>query len=1011
METPGTQPKRRGRRGLKWFWAAVVAAVVLVVLVSFFRVGVASFLVRRALDRQGFADATFRLTRLSPGCVAVEDFRLGTPEPVLAVDRLEARFSLLELLRGQLERLRICGVRVPLVVADGRIVSPLQERLSQVLSASGDASSAKGRKGEVRAAAGEVSVYDIRIPLRLAGGAEVLSLRGDVSLVAEPGDKGVDAMPERYRLWAVVRDTNGLLGTLSGTVAPLTGTLQLAAEMKVKSVEGLVERVRLAVPERVDRLPVFPTHCAFSLRGSLALSDWTNAGPFELTAELGRGSAFTLKQTDGVIRLQTLRVEASGTPQDVQSRLSVGIGGFRIGGQIQASQEEGRLLSMRGTARFRQTATNRVVRATLDSDLPGKSVAQVLPKVLPLLPRLLTEGGTLHAEAELEQPRAGAWQGQVRYAAEARRNTLTMPAGRVGAACVAIEGDLCVRDASPDDLKIDIRVEDGFFFRPGLSARGGGVMSLRSEPPYRSASGTFEGKINETAALPKSGLELPADGIHFGGKASVAGLVTNPVWEVALEVPEFAVTSRPPVAACQAMAGGAAQIRYSATQISMDGNVRARDAVASVVGSGKVGRVEAGLGRFSAHVGIAHADPSDFSNAEVRVALSASNGWCRAGGGQVVLEGAEAFVPIDWSVSRGVVFCGDPRLSWTRLESDGLKLLPGVLTLGTENGAAVAGFGVKVEGSRFGATARARVPFSDPRLCEIDVTLPETELDAEDALAARVKRVDPAVSVTGLLGAEARVRFLGSQPHVVGRMRVSGGKLSRDRLEIGGLGADVAFEAGLGFRTIERPVVTFTSAHAGNIRLDKGRVEFQVTPEELFVDRFEVGWCKGNLNAYSVHLDPRNPKADVIVYADRIDLGEALMMVMPFKGKMEGVLYGRFPVGIDGSRVKLSTGYLYSLPGQGGVLRLEDPAQMMSLLGRAGIMGDVQQPLSKALSDMDFSTIRMELEPKAEGDAVFRIKLDGKSNFKEWPAPVALNLNLHGPLEELLNLGLSVSRK
>jgi len=193
--------------------------------------------------------------------------------------------------------------------------------------------------------------------------------------------------------------------------------------------------------------------------------------------------------------------------------------------------------------------------------------------------------------------------------------------------------------------------------------------------------------------------------------------------------------------------------------------------------------------------------------------------------------------------------------------------------------------------------------------------------------------------------------------------------------------------------------------------LDQGRFTFQLTPQELFVDRMEIGWCKGSLNAYSVHLAFKNPKDDFLVYADRIDLGEALMMVMPFKGKMEGVLYGRFPVGIDKGRVKLSTGFLYSLPGQGGKLRLDDNTSMQSLLTRAGITGDVQLPLSKALSDVDFTTFKMELEPKADGGGTLRIKMVGKSNDKAWPAPVDLNLNLHGPLEELLNMGISLSRK
>jgi len=173
----------------------------------------------------------------------------------------------------------------------------------------------------------------------------------------------------------------------------------------------------------------------------------------------------------------------------------------------------------------------------------------------------------------------------------------------------------------------------------------------------------------------------------------------------------------------------------------------------------------------------------------------------------------------------------------------------------------------------------------------------------------------------------------------------------------------------------------------------------------------EVGWCKGSLNAYSVHLVLKNPKDDFVVYADRIDLGEALMMVLPFKGAMQGVLYGRFPVGFDNGHVKLSKGFLYSLPGQGGMLKLDDNTQMASLLEKAGIKGEVQLPLAKALSDMDFSTFKMDLEPGQGDEGTLRIKLGGKSNDKEWPAPVDVNLNLHGPLEELLNMGLNVSRK
>jgi hypothetical protein len=991
-----------------WTFCFVLSVFLgLIVAVWCGRVGFVTQICRAMLDRQGLSDVTFRLSRLSLGSVVVEDLHVGVPEAALTIDHAEARFSFSELRRGHLSRLRVRGVRTPVVVDARHLSSPLQQRLSTFLSARAD----KGTSGETKAgfqmSAGEVSVYDIQVPVQMSAGGELVTLRGDASLVAEPRE-AVGACG-RYRVWSSLHESAGIKGTLSGTVISETGTLLLTSEIKVEHVEGAVERVRLVWPDQVAGFAAAPTNCSLSVRGKLSLSGWTNMGPFEVTAELGRGSAFALAKPDCLIRFQTLRVEASGTPQAVDCRLSAGIAGIQVGKQMQASQDEGRLLSVRGTACFLQTLTNRQVRASFDSGLPGKSVARVLPEILPLLPRLLTEGGTLHAEADLNQPLDGKWQGQVAYQAEARRSAITLPAGRVGAGRVSVEGLLCIQDASFGPLVTDIRMEEGYFFRSGLSLRGGGNLSLRSQPPYRSAVGTFGGTVSETVAVAKRGLVVPDGGIRFEGTATVDGLVSNPVWRVDLSVPEFGVSSQPAAASWSTVVGAAAQVEYTATRLSLNSDVWARDAAVCVVTSGKVGRVEAGIGRITAHIGVVDAHPSALSNTLVHVNLNAQDGWSRAGD-LFSLEGGEAHVPFSWSLAQGVRFGEDSGLSWRLLNAGGIRLVPGVLTLRTEESCAAATFGIQVDGSRFGLLTEVRMPFSAPQQGVIDMTVPATELLASDRLAERVKRVDPKVEVSGRFAAKARVRFLGTQPHVLGRLNVSGGRFKREGVEVLGVSSEVAFEGGLGFRTIERPVVTFNQVKAGNIRLDKGRVEFQITPEEVFVDRVEVGWCKGSLNAYSLHVNPNNPKADVIVYADRIDLGEALMMVMPFKGSMEGVLYGRFPVGIEGRKVKLRTGYLYSLPGQGGVLRLEDSRQMLALLNRAGIKGDVQQPLSKALSDMDFSAIRMELDPEKEGDTVFRIKLEGKSNFKEWPAPVALNLNLHGPLEELLNLGLSVSR-
>jgi len=232
-------------------------------------------------------------------------------------------------------------------------------------------------------------------------------------------------------------------------------------------------------------------------------------------------------------------------------------------------------------------------------------------------------------------------------------------------------------------------------------------------------------------------------------------------------------------------------------------------------------------------------------------------------------------------------------------------------------------------------------------------------------------------------------------------------------VDVSGITVSVPFELGMEARTVGRPFVAFEAMKAGDIRLDNGRVEFQASPNEFFIDRMEADFCKGKIYTYSIHLDPQEMNADVTVYADRINLGELLVPMLPFEVRqIEGALFGRFPVVINNGSIRLKPGYLYSLPGQGGKFRVENSRELEPWLAMAGIQPDVNTPLAKALGDMDFSAIRIELETDGESnDATLRLGLTGKSNSKEWPAPVDLKLNVRGPLEEVLNMGLKMQKK
>jgi hypothetical protein len=294
----------------------------------------------------------------------------------------------------------------------------------------------------------------------------------------------------------------------------------------------------------------------------------------------------------------------------------------------------------------------------------------------------------------------------------------------------------------------------------------------------------------------------------------------------------------------------------------------------------------------------------------------------------------------------------------------------------------------------------------------VGIEIPNMVLEPQDSLAVWMKKFDSETHVTGSLAVRADLRLLGNQPYILGRLDVADGHLTRGDLNISGIRVSVPFEVGMEPRTVERPFVSFEAMKMGDIRLNNGRVDFQVSPRAFFIDRMEADFCRGKIYTYSIHLDPQNPSAEVTVYADRIHLGEMLVPMLPFKTEqVEGALFGRFPIVIDNGEIRLKPGYLYSLPGQGGKFRVQDSRELEPWLAMAGLQSDVNAPLAQALGDMDFSAIRIELETDEEsGDATLRFGLKGQSNSKDWPAPVDLNLNVHGPLESVLNMGLKMSR-
>ncbi|MDX9868410.1 MAG: YdbH domain-containing protein [Kiritimatiellia bacterium] len=1000
------EPSRRRRRLAPVAWCGGTAALsgLLIAGIWLFRAGIVTHMARVALDRHGFADTAFDLAGLDTRSAVLESVRIGQPQPLLEIDRVRVRFRAGDLLRGRLERLDAEGVRLNMRLGDQGITLPLAEHLLPRLATIRKAGRVRDRKSARVFPLDAVTVREMRIDLRNREGAPLTELLLELGAIAEPDG--------RARVWSHLADAGtNLRVRVDGTVEWETGNLSLRSELRVAALAPVTDWIMQATAGGVGarRVPA-RFEGGLTARGEVTAERWRAVRAGNMEVALDRQTAIRLDGENRFVRFQNLRADLTGAPDEWNLRLHAGVSGFRLDAEREVAQESGRLLSLRGNARFRRTGTRQHVTATLESDLPGRSLGQVFSAMLPLVPRLFAEGGTLRVETDLTAEQGGKWSGETTFLAAAKHSSVKLATGRAGAESVSVSGTVLMETGKAGALRARVAVEDGFVFQKGVALRGGAEMRLTAVPPYDVAGGTLTGCLAEMRTLRKRGVRVSQEGIGFESAVQVTGLRTNPVWHLDLRVPETAMAVTNPVCRASAMVGAEARVRYGAQVLAAEGEMWARDGAVRFAASGGVQNVAAGFGRTAVRLRVPACAVSAPDQAVGELSVELTNGWARADD-RMAIEGLHAFVPLRGSLRDGVTGLAGQRFAWKLWDVEGTRWEAEGFDVETETGQIAARLGIRAVDSAARIWIGVAVPIARPAQAEMTVTLPETAFGRDDALVARLRKAVPGLEAGARVAAEAAFRLSGGTPHAVGRARVRDGQFRKKEVSVSGLSVDMPFEFGPAFRTRDRPSLTFERIQAGNIRLDAGRIEFDLTSREARVDSMEVGWCKGSLRAYSVHLDLKERKDEFVVYADRIDLGEALMMVMPFQGVMEGVLYGRFPVGIDGNQIRLSTGYLYSLPGQGGRLKLDDAGPMVSLLDRAGIKGDVQRPLSKALSDLLFHAIRLELEPKPGGDAVLRILLEGKSNDKEWPAPVSLKLNLHGPIEKLVNVGLDLSRE
>ena len=185
----------------------------------------------------------------------------------------------------------------------------------------------------------------------------------------------------------------------------------------------------------------------------------------------------------------------------------------------------------------------------------------------------------------------------------------------------------------------------------------------------------------------------------------------------------------------------------------------------------------------------------------------------------------------------------------------------------------------------------------------------------------------------------------------------------------------------------------------------------RVSEEGLLITQASAELCGGKVNLYSLFLDSKNLNSGFTLFIDDVEAGEMLSHVNGFSGEASGRLHGKVGVFIrnGGKSIRLGDAYLYSTPGETGKLKLANATPVTDNLALAGLDEATRNNVADALTDLDYSVLRLNLKRGEGKSATLSTTVRGSATRGKVSAPVDITLNFNGELEQIINTGIGYS--
>lgn len=208
----------------------------------------------------------------------------------------------------------------------------------------------------------------------------------------------------------------------------------------------------------------------------------------------------------------------------------------------------------------------------------------------------------------------------------------------------------------------------------------------------------------------------------------------------------------------------------------------------------------------------------------------------------------------------------------------------------------------------------------------------------------------------------------------------------------------------------------------GDVGFSNAELIFRIEDDQsLFLEKGEANWCGGKIETGGIRFHQEMEKLKATLYADRLGFSELMGQIGIKNTDGEGSLNGKIPLEIDKQGVVFNDGFLFSTPGNSGIIKFNDTEQLRQGIPELTSYLDYSM---KALENFSYNWTKLTFNNQGS-DLLIAMQLDGKPanplpfGYKKGQIipttqgpglqhPIRLDVNFRLPLQDLFPYGKNI---